>query len=128
MKKKPIIISEASGQDLIHIQKCLPNWQCQVAPPINEDATLSWFPPLAELIIVYAQKEQRETLAICEKFRNSSQSSVIPILLVIGRYDLPQANAVMCRGNAAFIITPFDATELQDKIVKMKEEFGNGGC
>jgi response regulator RpfG family c-di-GMP phosphodiesterase len=128
MKKNLIaIVSEASGEDLIHLQQCLPTWQCQIAPPVNEDATLSWFPPLSELIIVYAQKEQRETLAICERFRNSPQSSAIPILLVIGRYDLPQANAVICKGNATFIIAPFEAEELQDKIVKMKEEFGNVG-
>jgi response regulator RpfG family c-di-GMP phosphodiesterase len=127
MKNKPIaIVSEPSGEDLIYLQQCLPNWQCQIAPPVKEDATLSWFPPLAELIIVYAQNEQRETLAICQRFRNSPQSSAIPILLVIGRYDLPQANTVLCMGNAAFIIDPFDAKELQDKIVKIKEELGNG--
>jgi response regulator RpfG family c-di-GMP phosphodiesterase len=115
-----IIVSEASGEDFIHLQQCLPNWQCQVAPPINEDPTLSWFPPTAELIIVYAQKEQREALAICEQFRNSPQSATVPILLIIGRYDIPQANAVKQMGNATFMIAPFSEKELQDKLAEMR--------
>jgi len=111
-----IIVSEASGEDFIHLQQCLPDWQCQIAPPINEDPAFSWFPPLVELIIVYAQKEQRETLAICEKFRNSPQSATVPILLIVGRYDIPQANAVKQMGNTTFIIAPFSEKELQDKL------------
>jgi len=116
-----IIISEASEEDLIHLQQFLPKWDCQIAPPINEDATLSWFPPRVELIIVYAKKEQGETSAICEQFRNSPKSSAVPILLIIGRYEISQANAVKCMGNATFIIAPFDKKELQDKIVEVRK-------
>jgi len=115
-----IVVSEASGEDFIHLQQCLPDWQCQVAPPINEDPTLSWFPPLVELIIVYAQKELRETLAICEQFRNSPLSATVPILLIIGRYEIPQANAVKQMGNAAFMIAPFSEEELRGKLEKMR--------
>jgi len=74
-----IIISEASEEDVIHLQQYLPKWDCQIAPPIKEDATLSWFPPRAELIIVYAKKEQGETSAICEQFRSTDPAHHRPV-------------------------------------------------
>jgi len=54
------------------------------------------------------------------KPRPSVSNSAVPILLIIGRYEISQANAVKCMGNATFIIAPFDKKELQDKIVEAR--------
>jgi len=126
MANSPIaIVSGASAEEFVHLQKCLPDWQRQIAPPNDADTTLSWFPSTVELIVVYAQKEQRQTQAVCEQFRNSPISSAVPILLVLGRYEIPQANVVRCMDNATFIITPFNEGELQDKIVELQGGVGS---
>ncbi len=54
------------------------------------------------------------------KPRPSVSNSAVPILLIIGRYEISQANVVKCMGNATFIIAPFDKKELQDKIVEAR--------
>jgi len=61
-------------------------------------------------------KEQEDTLALCKQIREAHGSPTVPILLVIGQYQLPHGNAVLGMGNARFIITPFDGEILQVKI------------
>ncbi len=60
-------------------------------------------------------------MVICEQIRNSSENSVVPILLVIGRYQITQANAVKHMGNITFIITPFNEQELRNRIAGLLE-------
>ena len=79
----------------------------------------------AGLFVVYAQKSEKSTLAICEQLRNSPETSAVPILLVISRYEINQGSAVKRMGNATFTITPFKEEELCDKIEQMKKEFNN---
>ncbi len=82
------------------------------------------------LFVVYAQKSEKSTLAICEQLRNSPRTSAVPILLVISRYEITRGSAVKRMGNATFIITPFKEEELCDKIEQMKkasENHGSGG-
>ncbi len=70
-------------------------------------------------MIVYARKQQKDTLAICGQLRTSPESSAAPILFVISRYELPQGNSVERMGNAAFIITPFGRDELREKATRL---------
>jgi len=84
-------------------------------------------PATAELIIVYARKEQKKTQAICEQLRSSAETSAAPIVLVISRYEIAQANAIKRMDNATFVITPFNEKELRDKIMEMQEELGSAG-
>lgn len=84
-------------------------------------------PTTPGLIIVYARKTEKNTLAICGQLRNSPESSAVPILLAISRYQITQGSAVKRLGNATFIITPFQEKELRDKIEQLKKELGNHG-
>jgi hypothetical protein len=43
----------------------------------------------------------------------------VPILLVVGRYELGQGNAVKRMGNAAFILLPFDEKQLRSKLAEL---------
>ncbi len=99
-----------------------------MAAPLNDEETeVSSIPTTAQLIIVYARKNQNNTRAICEQLRNSPESSAAPILLAINRYEITQGSAVERMGNATFIITPFNEKELRDKIAEVKKEPGNNG-
>ena len=58
------------------------------------------------LAIVYARKEEKNTLAICEQLRNSPQSSTTPILLIITKYEIAQGNAVTRMGKCGVHHSP----------------------
>ena len=92
-----------------------------MAPLNDEETALSSTPLAAKLIFVYCRKEEKNTLAICEQIRNSSENSAAPILLVISRYQITQANAVKRMGNITFIMTPFNEQELRNRISGLLE-------
>ncbi|MBL7106208.1 MAG: hypothetical protein ISS77_01200 [Phycisphaerae bacterium] len=120
-----VIVVGASEKEFDHVKQCLSDWQC-VAESLNDDGTaVSSKPATSGLFVVYAQKSEKSTLAICEQLRNSPGTSAVPILLVISRYEITQGSAVKRMGNATFIITPFKEEELCDKIEQMKKEFNN---
>ncbi len=120
-----VIVVGASEEEFDHVKQCLSDWQC-VAESLNDDGTaVSSKPATSGLFVVYAQKSEKSTLAICEQLRNSPGTSAVPILLVISRYEITQGSAVKRMGNATFIITPFKEEELCDKIEQMKKEFNN---
>ena len=106
----------ASEEELDHVKQCLSDWQCVPAPLNDEETEVSSIPAAAEAFIVYARKEREKTQAICEQLRNSTETSAAPIVLVIGRYEIVQANAIKRMDNAAFVITPFNERELRDKL------------
>ena len=56
----------------------------------------------------------------------SSRVPQCPVLLVIGRYEIPQANAVKQIGNATFMIAPINEKELQDMIKEANKESSKG--
>jgi response regulator RpfG family c-di-GMP phosphodiesterase len=91
-------------------------------PLSDEGTTITSIRKTPTLVIVYAQDREKNTLAICEKLRNSPQSSAAPILLVISRYEIAQGNAVKRMGNAAFIMTPFDEDQLQRKTAELVKD------
>ncbi len=120
-----VIVVGASEEEFGHVKQCLSDWQC-VAESLKDDGTaVSSKPGTSGLFVVYAQKSEKNTLAICEQLRNSPETLAVPILLVISRYEITQGSAVKRMGNATFIITPFKEEELCDKIEQMKKEFNN---
>ena len=86
-------------------------------PPLNEEQVgLSSALPAADLMIVFARKEQERTLAICERLRKAPDRAATPLLLVIGRYEISQGSAMRNTGRATFIIAPFGEKELRANI------------
>ena len=68
-------------------------------------------------MLVYAQEEQKDTIAICEQFRKDPEGATAPILLVIGRYKMSQFYELRRRmENITSIITPFDQEEVHFRI------------
>ena len=116
---RTVIVAGASAKESAHIEQCLPDWECVNAPLNDEETGICSIGTTPTLAIVYAQEEKKNTLAICEQLRNSSESSAAPILLVISRYEITQGNAVRRMGNAAFILTPFDEKELKNKTAEL---------
>ncbi|MDY7011761.1 MAG: hypothetical protein SVV80_13570 [Planctomycetota bacterium] len=111
------LVVGASAEELEHVRECLTGWFCAA---VNIDGGTDGCSPSGrpELIVLYARKAEKETLAICEELRSASESSEAPILLVISRYQIAQANAVKRMGNAGFIMTPFDGREMRGKIAE----------
>ncbi len=120
-----VIVVGASEEEFGHVKQCLSDWQC-VAESLNDDGmAVSSMPATPGLFVIYAQKSEKSTLAICKQLRNSPDTSAVPILLVISRYETTQGSAVKRMGNATFIITPFKEEELCEKIEQLKKEFNN---
>ncbi len=114
-----VVVVGASEEELADVQWCLSKWDCVAAPLNDQETAVSSIPPTAKLMIVYARNQQKDTLAICEQLRSSPGNSAVPILLVIGRYELPLGNAVERMGNAMLIIAPFDEDKLREKTTEL---------
>ncbi len=111
-----LIVVGASDEELLQLQRCLPEWEC-VEVAINDKETIvAASPSEAKVAVVYARHDQASTLAICDQLRNPPESSTVPILLVVGRNDITQGHAVSQKGNATFIICPFEEASLLDAI------------
>ncbi len=121
------IVVGASAEEFDHVKQCLSDWQCVAAPLNDEETEVSSMPAAAEVIIVYARKNPKNTLAICEQLRNSAECSGAPMLLIVNRYEISQGSAVKRMGNATFIIIPFNEKELRDKIIEVKKELKSDG-
>lgn len=111
------VILGASVEQFSHIHKCLPAWEC-VNLPLDGSATMA---SLAckdiSLAVLYARKNVETTVFFCKSIRESTEFSNVPILLVVSRYQIDQANAIRDMANVSFIIAPFSEKELHDKIV-----------
>lgn len=115
------LVVGASVEEFTQVKGYLSDWECVSAPLNDEETVVSSIPGTAKLIIVYARKKEKNTLAICEQLRNSPESSTVPIFLVIGRYETVQGNAVKRMGNATFVISPFDENGLRNKVTELLE-------
>ncbi len=111
-----LIVVGASDEELLQLQRCLPEWECVEVAIDDKETVVSVIPSEVKVAVVYARHDQASTLAICDQLRNSPESSAVPILLVVGRYDITQGHAVSEKGNATFIICPFEETPLRDTI------------
>ncbi len=65
------IVVGASEEESAHVQSCLSDWECVMAALNEEETAVSSIPPAARLMIVYARKQQKDTLAICEQLVRS---------------------------------------------------------
>ncbi len=93
-----VIVVGASEEEFGHVKQCLSDWQC-VAESLKDDGTaVSSKPGTSGLFVVYAQKSEKNTLAVCEQLRNSPETLAVPILLVISRYEITQGSAVKRMG------------------------------
>ena len=114
------LVVGASAAEFAHVEQCLSDWQCVNAPlDDDEETAVSPIPAGARLMIVYARKDGKNTLAICEQLRNAPDGSTVPILLVIGRYEITQAIEVKRLGKATFIVKSFGEKSLRDKIAEL---------
>ena len=113
------LVVGASGEEFAHVEQCLSDWKCVNALLNDEETAVSSIPAAARLMIVYARKDEKSTLAICEQLRNALEGSAAPILLVVGRYEITQAIEVKRLGKATFIIKHFGEKSLRDKIAEL---------
>ncbi len=119
MNTNPIIRGVgATHQESIHIEKCFMDWKYE-AVPLNEETSsiAASIPKSPILMLVYAQEEQKDTIAICEQLRKDPEGATAPILLVIGRYKMSQFHELRRRmEKITSIITPFDQEEIHTRI------------
>ena len=112
------VIVGASEEEFAHARQCLPAWKYVAGPLRDDHAGVASIPERVSLILVHARKTEKETLAICEQFRNAPETSDTPIRLAISRYQIAQAHAVKRMGHAGFIMRPFDKKQMCDKITE----------
>ncbi len=110
MDTNPIILGVgATHKESIHIEKCFMDWKYE-AVPLNEETSgiAAPIPKSPILMLVYAQEEQKDTIAICEQLRRDSEGMKVPILLVIDRYKISQFHELRRRmENITSIINSF---------------------
>ncbi len=119
MNTNPIIlVVGATSKENTHIEKCLMDWKYE-AVLLNEETSgiAAPIPKSPILMLVYAQEEQKDTIAICEQLRKDPEGVMAPILLVIGRYKMNQFYELRRHmENITSIVTPFDQEEIQTRI------------
>ncbi len=113
-----ILIVGATPEETIHIETCLKDWKYDVIP-LNVKGTGidSPIPKTPIMMLVYAQKDPKNTIGICEQLLKYPDGATTPILLVVGRYKMSQFYELRRRvENIASIITPFNQEEIRTKI------------
>ncbi len=119
MNTNPIIlVVGATYKESIHIEKCFIDWKYE-AVLLNEETSgiTAPIPKSPILMLVYAQEEQKDTIAICEQLRKDPEGATAPFLLVIDRYKINQFHELRRRmENITSIITPFEQEEIHIKI------------
>ncbi len=113
-----ILVVGATHKESIHIEKCFIDWKYE-AVLLNEETSgiTAPIPKSPILMLVYAQEEQKDTIAICEQLRKDPEGATAPFLLVIDRYKISQFHELRRRmENITSIITPFEQEEIHIKI------------
>jgi response regulator RpfG family c-di-GMP phosphodiesterase len=113
-----ILVVGATREETIHIETCLKDWKYDIIP-VNVEGTGidSPIPKTPILMLVYAQQDPRNTIALCEQLRKDSEEMEIPILLVVGRYKMSQFYELRRHmENITSIITPFNQKEIRTRI------------
>ncbi|ODS29798.1 MAG: hypothetical protein SCARUB_05099 [Candidatus Scalindua rubra] len=113
-----ILVVGATREETIHIETCLMDWKYEIAP-LNVEGTGidSPIPKTPIMMLVYAQKDTKNTIAICEQLRKDINEATTPILLVVDRYKINQFYELRGRmEDIASIITPFTQEELRTRI------------
>ena len=68
------LVVGASAEELEHVRECLTGWCCAA---MDIDGETDGCSPSGrpELIVLYARKAEKETLALCEEIRSASETS-----------------------------------------------------
>ena len=113
-----ILIVGATREETIHIEACLKDWKYEIAPLNIEGTGIdSPIPKTPIMMLVHAQKDPKNTIALCEQLRKDTEGATTPILLVVGRYKMSQFYELRRRvENIASIITPFNQEEIRTRI------------
>ncbi len=104
-----LVVGTTSREETVHIEKCLIDWKYEIIHLSNEKTSLvAPIPKSPILMLVYAQEEQKDTIAICEQLRKDPEGMKVPILLVIDRYKISQFHELRRRmENITSIINSF---------------------
>ncbi len=113
-----ILVVGAIREETIHIETCLKDWKYDIIP-LNVEGTgiNSPIPKTPILMLVYAQQDPKNTIALCEQLRKDSEEMEIPILLVVDRYKMSQFYELRRHmENIESIITHFNQEEIRTRI------------
>ena len=71
-----ILVVGATREETIHIETCLKDWKYDIIP-VNVEGTGidSPIPKTPILMLVYAQQDPKNTIALCEQLRKRPKSS-----------------------------------------------------
>ncbi len=119
MNANPIIlVVGATHKEDIHIEKCFMDLKYEAVHLNEETSGISApIPKSPILMLVYAQEEQKDTIAVCEQLRKDPEGMKAPILLVVGKYKMSHFHELRRRmENITSIITPFDQEEIHTRI------------
>ncbi len=113
-----ILVVGATREETIHIETCLKDWKYEIVPLNVEGTSInSPIPNTPIMMRAYAQKDPKNTIALCKQLRKDSEGMEIPILLVVGRYKMSQFYELRGHmGNITSIITPFNQEEIRTRI------------
>ncbi len=113
-----ILVVGATREETIHIEACLKDWKYEIAPLNIEGTGIdSPIPKTPIMMLVHAQKDPKNTIALCEQLRKDTEGATTPILLVVGRYKMSQFYELRRRvENIESIITPFNQKEIRTRI------------
>ncbi len=113
-----ILVVGATREETIHIEACLKDWKYDIFP-LNVEGT-GIDPPIPKtpiLMLVYAQQDPKNTIALCEQLRKDPKVTAIPILLIIGRYKMSQFYELRRHmENIVSIITPFNQEGIRTRV------------
>jgi response regulator RpfG family c-di-GMP phosphodiesterase len=119
MNTNPIIlVVGATRKESIHIEKYLMDWKYEaVSLKEGTSGITDPIPKSPILMLVYAQEEQKDTIAICEQLRKDPEGATAPIMLAIGKYKMSQFYELRRHiENITSIITPFRQEEIHTRI------------
>ena len=87
MKDTALVVG-ASPEEIAKVDRILPNWELASLPVADGELAASNVPAAAKVIVAFAQQKEEDTMSVCEDLRSLPETSDIPILLVINRYQI----------------------------------------
>lgn len=114
--KDTALVLGAPPEEVAKVDRILPDWELASLPVADGELVASKVPAAAKVIVAFAQEKEEDTMSLCEDLRSLPETSDVPILLVINRYQITQGNAVKRLDNADFVIAPINQNNMPDKI------------
>lgn len=115
-----ILVVGAKREEINHLEKCLIEFKYEITILYdNSTDIVASTPESPTIILVYAQDEQMDTVAIYEQVRKYSERKTVSILLVKGKFKLSQYfELYRYEQNIKFIKNDFNQEEILAKIEK----------